>query len=132
MTDTGTVVADPYGDEWCTYAAALEQVPGLKASTLRGWVHSGKVRTLPRNDTPPGGARLPDRHPRPGPRRPEGRVAPRTPPQTPGGRLTGTRRIATILAVVHLYPPGPSIPPGTPGPRREREDEVVCRARACR
>ena len=54
MTDTGTVVADPYGDEWCTYAAALEQVPGLKASTLRGWVHSGKVRTLPRNDTPRG------------------------------------------------------------------------------
>ncbi|EEH65871.1 hypothetical protein HMPREF0058_1237 [Actinomyces urogenitalis DSM 15434] len=39
------IVVDEYGDEWCTYAEALEQVSALTcAATLRGWVHAGKVR----------------------------------------------------------------------------------------
>lgn len=38
------IVTDKQGLEWATYAVALEEVPGLNASTLRGWVRRGKVR----------------------------------------------------------------------------------------
>ena len=34
----------PDGAEWITTAEALERIPGLNASTLRSWIHRGRVR----------------------------------------------------------------------------------------
>ncbi|WP_172121300.1 hypothetical protein [Actinomyces faecalis] len=38
------IVVDEYGDEWCTYAEVLEQVPVLTSAALRQWVSRGRVR----------------------------------------------------------------------------------------
>lgn len=38
------IVVDSQGEEWATYARALAELPGLKASTLRQWVARGQVR----------------------------------------------------------------------------------------
>ena len=40
----GVSALGPDGAEWITTAEALERIPGLNASTLRSWIHRGRVR----------------------------------------------------------------------------------------
>ncbi|PHP52583.1 hypothetical protein [Actinomyces ruminis] len=42
---TGASVTGPDGTEWVPAVTALDRVPGLSASTLRSWVHRGRVRS---------------------------------------------------------------------------------------